>query len=278
MIYQLVINGLVMKKFMNRLHVALVFIIFPFFIQAQEDCFPKKEKMLVYDKVGSLNTSQINTLESKLVNFNNSSSTQITIVIVDDLCGYDKASYTIQLAEEWGVGQKAKDNGIMILVKPTGGSGQRHTFIAVGYGLEAVIPDATAKRIVEQEMIPRFKNGDIYGGLDNATTILMKLATKEFAASEYKSQSNSQSDPVGDAIYTMIIILGMIIFTLLGTFNRARRYSRRNNVAFWTAFFIMSSSSNRRTGSYRGFSSGTGGFSGGFGGGSFGGGGAGGSW
>ena len=84
------------------------------------------------------------------------------VVVVNDLCGMDKAMYATDLGQAWGVGRKGKDNGIVILIKPTGGKGQRRTFISVGYGLEGVIPDATAKLVVENEMIPNFKNRQFF--------------------------------------------------------------------------------------------------------------------
>lgn len=246
------------------------------YIMAQDNCLPSSQNRLVNDYIGQLSTSEVNNLEGKLVNYANATSTQIAIVIVDDLCGYDKADYTYTLAEKWRVGQKGSDNGIMIMVKPTGGTGQRHTFIAVGYGLEGVIPDATAKRIVEREMIPRFKSGDIYGGLEAATNTLMRLASGEFSAEEYNKKDTEGSwIPL---ILFFIIVFGML-FAKVGS---TRRYARRNNIGFWTAIWLLGSTSRSRGGSYGGFRSGSGGFGGGgfggFGGGSFGGGGAGGSW
>ena len=237
---------------------------------AQDDCFPKPGNQLVYDNTNTLSKDQIRSLNNKLVQFANSTSTQIAIVLVDDLCGHDKAQYTYTLAEKWGVGEKGKENGILIMVKPTGGSGQRRTFIATGYGLEGAIPDATAKRIVEKEMIPHFRSNDIYGGLVAATSVIMKLAEGEFSSKEYSSKQKSGN-------YSSI--LGLLFFTLIYFFislTRARSYSKRNNMGMWAAFMLMSSSSRGRGGSFGGFSSG--GFGGGFGGGSFGGGGASGGW
>ncbi|MBN1599870.1 MAG: TPM domain-containing protein [Bacteroidales bacterium] len=238
---------------------------------AQEDCLPKNENRLVNDYVGSLSVGQRQDLEAKLVQYALSTSTQIAIVIVSDLCDYDIASYTFTLAEEWGVGQKGSDNGVMIMVKPTGGAGQRQTFIAVGYGLEGVIPDAIAKRIVAREMKPRFKNNDIYGGLDAATNVIMKLAEGEFTAEDYNKQSAAQ------VLLPVLFFFLITLIIIVAKFKQTSTYARRNNIGFWMALMLMSSSSRGRSGGFGGFRSGGGSF-GGFGGGSFGGGGAGGSW
>lgn len=238
---------------------------------AQDDCFPESRNRLLNDYVGVLSSAEQNKLEGKLVQFAQSTSTQIAVVIVGDLCGYDKADYTYTLAEKWGVGQKGSDNGIMIMVKPTGGTGQRHTFIAVGYGLEGVVPDAIAKRIVETEMIPRFKTRDIYGGIDAAVNTVMSLSVGEFTAEDYKGRTSEKS------LFPLIMFVVFIVIMLFSKGKNVRSYSKRNNIGFFAAMMLMSASSRSHRGSYGGFSSGGGGF-GGFGGGGFGGGGAGGSW
>ena len=240
----------------------------------QNDCILDMDapNKLVNDFADILTPSEENQLEQKLVGFDRSTSTQITVVTVTDLCGYDRAQFTYTLGENWGVGQKGFDNGIVVMIKPTGGKGQRHTFIAPGYGLEAVIPDATAKRIVEVEMIPQFKNGKFYSGIDKATSILMQLSSKEFSAKQYHQKAKSRKP-----IFPFIFVILIVIFLFISKVQRARRYSMGHDVSFWTAMWLLSNSGHRRGGGWGNFNSGGGSF-GGFGGGSFGGGGAGGSW
>lgn len=240
-------------------------------LKAQEDCFPKKGNKLVYDNTNTLTPNQVNQLNYKLVNYANSTSTQIVVVIVDDLCGEDPAMYATKLGHKWGVGQGDKDNGAVIMVKPTGGSGQRKVYIATGYGLEGIIPDAIAKRIVENEMIPHFKNGDIYGGIDAAATVIMELASGEYPPEEYVKKSE------GSPLPYFFLILFIIFFSFISRIGRTRKYARTNHMSFWMAMMLMNSSMNRHSGHYGNFTSGGGSF-GGFGGGGFGGGGAGGSW
>ena len=81
---------------------------------------------------------------------------------MDDLNGMDDASFAVGILNNWGVGQKGKNNGIVILVKPTGNSGERKLFISVGYGLEGAITDLQTKHIRENEIVPYFKQKQFY--------------------------------------------------------------------------------------------------------------------
>ncbi len=121
-------------------------LIFSFKVNAQE--FPERPvpPRLVNDLTGMLSGQEVDALERKLVAFDDSTSTQIAIVIVSDLSGYDKADYAQRLAERWGIGQKGLDNGVLILVKPkTSGSARGEVFIAQGYGLEGIMPDISLR-------------------------------------------------------------------------------------------------------------------------------------
>jgi uncharacterized protein len=258
----------------------LFFLLLLFFqVQAENKCLADlKEaptKRLVQDYAEILQPAEETRLEQELVAFNNSTSTQLLVITVTDLCDYDPASFTYTLGENWGVGQKGFDNGIVMMIKPTGGKGQRKTFIAVGYGLEAVIPDATAKRIIENEMLPQFRNGQFYTGIKNATDVLRSLALKEFSAKEYNKKAGQRAP-----VLPLLFVLFVVIFLLISRANRARRHVVGGDLPFWTALMLMNNSRHRHHGGWSNFSSGSGNFGGfgGFGGGSFGGGGAGGSW
>lgn len=242
-----------------------------------QDGIPDKPQpsRLVNDYAGILSTTEVNALEQKLVHFNDSTSTQIVIVIVNDLGGRDEADFADRLGEKWGVGQKGKNNGIVILIKPTGGQGQRKARISVGYGLEGVIPDATARRIVDNEMIPYFKKNQFYQGLDASVNILISLSKGEFTADQYNKNASRKN-------LIMILIpffIMLIIFILMINNKRRRTLSPGKSLPFWMLLGMMSSGRSSG-GSWGGFSGGgsSGGGFGGFGGGSFGGGGASGSW
>ncbi|RPH33637.1 MAG: TPM domain-containing protein [Bacteroidales bacterium] len=243
---------------------------------AQELPKPMDPPRLVNDFVGLLGQDEVSSLESKLRTYNDTTSTQIYIVIVNDLLGYDKSDYAFRLAEQWKIGQKDKNNGALILVKPKSGREKGEAFIAIGYGLEDVIPDITANHIVDLEMIPFFKQNQFYQGLDAATNTIINLAKGKFTAEQYGKRKKSSGG--GSAI---IIIIIVIVLSLIfrGNSNNRGKTMGGSSLPFWLALGMLSSGS--RSGGFGGFSSGSGGFGGGFGGGgggSFGGGGAGGSW
>ncbi|MCK3686008.1 TPM domain-containing protein [Maribellus sp. YY47] len=231
---------------------------------------------LVNDFAGVLTNDQREGLENALEKFARETSTQIVVVAVPDLEGYDKADYAFQLGEKWGVGQKGKDNGIVILLKPKTGNSRGEVFIATGYGLEGVLPDATVNRdIVSNEMLPRFKENNYYEGLAAGIGVIMDITRGEYTADEYRQQAEAG----GAAGIPFLIILFAVLISLFGRSRRRRFYSPGRSLPFWMAMGMMSGS-HRSSGSFGNFSSGGGSFGGfgGFGGGSFGGGGAGGSW
>lgn len=242
---------------------------------------------LVNDLAGVLSDSEVQQLESKLVAFNDSTSTQLVVVTVKSLNGYDKNEFAYRIGQSWGVGQKGKNNGAVILVKPKyqGEGGQ--VAIQTGYGVEGAIPDALAKRIVENEMIPRFGEGNYYQGINAATSTMISLLKGEFTAEQYKQRAKKNSGPAG--IFIAMVIL-VIVFVLIRG-SRSGPHSVGRSIPFWTALWMLGSMGGGSRGSWNNFSSGSGGFGGGgggfggggggfggFGGGSFGGGGAGGSW
>jgi uncharacterized protein len=247
-----------------------------------QDIPPRPEPpRLVNDFAGILTSGEVEKLERKLVDYNDSTSTQIVVVIVKSLNGYDKNDFANRLGQSWGVGQKGKNNGAVVLVKPKYANDKGEASIQTGYGLEGAIPDILAKRIVENEMIPNFKNGDYYKGIDAATGVMFALIKGEYTAEAYTKRTKGKSGPL--ALLIPIIVLVVIFIMIRGSKNNA--HSVGKNLPFWTALWMLGSmgSSNRGNwnnfsgGSGGGFGGGGGGF-GGFGGGSFGGGGAGGSW
>jgi uncharacterized protein len=271
-----------LKAVYRKMFKVLAFLAFLLFgaggTMAQDIPEPPSPPRLVNDLAGVLSSEEVQTLEDKLVAFNDSASTQIAVVIVPSLNGYEKMDFTYRLAEKWGVGQKGKSNGLVIMVKPKTSLEKGEAFIAPGYGLEAVIPDAICKRIVDNEMIPYFQQGNYYGGIDAATNTIISLAKGEYTADQYAK--GKKSSPY--ALLIPVIIMA-VVFLLIRS-GRARSHSIGKNIPFWTAFWLLGSmGSGSHSGSWSNFSSGSGGFGGGggfggFGGGSFGGGGAGGSW
>lgn len=256
---------------------------------AGQECFPKKNPdKLVYDEANVLSSQFISQLEGDLQNFALSTSNEIYVVVVPDLCGMDKAQFAIELGELWGAGQEKEDNGIIVLVKPRTDQEKGKTFIAIGRGLEGAIPDAEAFLIIENEMLPEFKMNNYEQGLANATAVLKSLAQGEYNIEAYKSKHQKKGFPVG-VLFVFVLLLVSVFF--IAKVHQVRSYARLNNMGFWAAWALLSSVTNTHTGSWRDFNRGGGGFGGwtggggggggfgGFGGGgSFGGGGAGGEW
>ncbi len=273
-----ILNTAKMKS-LFKLTLLLVFSMMVFTIHAQLPQRPVPPR-LVNDFADILNASEEQALERKLVNYNDTTSTQITIVTVTDLQGYDKAQFAVELASDWGVGQKGKDNGLLILVKPKQGNSRGQAYIAVGYGLEEFVPDATVKIIVEYEMIPSFREGKIYEGLNITTSSLMGLLSGKFHADQYAGEDEpSLGDIIGTLALIILLIVTLILYFLLGSHYSTS--SRRSGL--WWLFILARSARNSSGSSWSNFSGGSGSFGGGssfggFGGGGFGGGGAGGSW
>lgn len=223
---------------------------------------------LVNDFANQLSADELQSLESKLVAFNDSTSVQIAVVIIPTLNGYEKADFAQQLGAKWGVGGSKFNNGIVILVKPKTAAENGEAFIATGYGVEATVPDATALDIVNNEMIPSFKQNDYYGGINAATDVLISLVKGEFKADSYSKKKKGSS-----ALFVLIIIF-IIIFLISRNKNNHHTINRSGGAGMLFFPWMMGGGGSGGGG---GFGGGGGGF-GGFGGGGFGGGGAGGSW
>ena len=232
---------------------------------------PMSPKRLVNDFVGVFTPQQQQALEQKLVAFDRKTSTQIAIVTVADLEGYAPGEYAQRLYDKWGIGQQGKDNGLLILLKPKTLDSNGEVFIAVGYGLEGVVPDITAGRIIDREMLPSFRKGDYFTGTDRAVQVLMQLTEGEFTADQY----SRQGAPAG---LTSGAILFFILLVFLFFFGRGHGGNHGDDNG--------GSSGGRRfvwippvfIGGHGGFGGGSSGGFGGFGGGMSGGGGGGRSW
>lgn len=250
------------------------------FMALQLSAIPAKPQpeRLVNDYADLFSSGQEAGLERILTAFSDSTSNQIAVLTVHDLEGMSASEYAIRTGLEWGVGSEKFDNGIVILVKPkTSTPGE--VFIAVGYGLEGAIPDAYAKRIVTNLMIPHFKENDYFGGVSEACGMLMKLASGEI------SEATDGLDEEDDIIMIMAFLVVLTIILLILAIamkngnNGGRGGSRYDDVFTTGPIIIRGGNSFGGSSLGGGFGGGSfGGGFGGFGGGSFGGGGAGGSW
>ncbi|MEO6283781.1 MAG: TPM domain-containing protein [Dyadobacter sp.] len=257
-----------MKKF-------LVFILLTIFsllgVKAQDVPPKPNPPKLVNDFANQLSEGEKAQLEQKLVAYNDSTSSQIVIVIVPTTGDYPIADYAFKVGREWGVGQKGKDNGIVLLWAPT----DRKIFIATGGGLEGAVPDAIAKRIISQVITPQFKNGQFSQGLNDGVDAIFKYATGEYKADPKEDSGDGSFPPT--LIFLIIFVVIMIIMFRNRKGGGGGGFGNFGGPIIWpyTTHSGRGSSSGNWGG---GFGGGDGGGFGGFGGGSFGGGGAGGDY
>ena len=231
---------------------------------------------LVNDFAGILGDCQ--WLEDSLERIAMETSNQICVVTMDDFGGYDKAMMAYSIGEQWGVGKKGNNNGVVILIKPKTQDSKGEAFIAPGYGLEGAITDATSTRIVNQEMIPHFKENDYLGGVWAGAQVVRDLAIGEYNEEDYAQQGGDE-----EALFALIMFIFIFAFFLyIAHKSNQGNHGNRNNgdTGTWGGPIIFTSGNDwgRGGGSWGGGSGSFGGGWGGFGGGSFGGGGGGGSW
>lgn len=221
---------------------------------------------------------QRDALEQKLRNYNDTTSSAIVIVTVPDLQGYDIAELSIKYLRGWGIGTQGKNNGVLILVSKA----EKKARIETGSGMEGVLPDILAKQIIDERMIPYFKESDYYRGFDNAVDAVIQAA-----AGEYKADPAGKKGG-GPSIKTIIflVIIFFVIVSFLGGGGRGggSYMSRRGSSGLggalpWFLLGNLLGGGGRGGGGFGGggFGGGGGGF-GGFGGGGGGGGGASGGW
>ncbi|MCM1991953.1 TPM domain-containing protein [Oceanirhabdus seepicola] len=255
-----------MKKISSILGVLLiVFMMISFTTVYGEPNIPKNSKELfVYDETNALSRETkeyINIINKGL----KKTGAQVAVVVIDTLGESDIEGYSNTLFREWGIGDKDKNNGVLLLVVLN----DRKMRIEVGYGLEGAIPDGKAGSIIRNTIAPHFKNENYDEGIIQGTKAILALIQKEYnividenvKIENYNYSNNNSSG--NSKIWIMILV---ILFIL----PRGRR-GRRSRIPF---MFLFGNNHNNSGGGFGGGSSG----GGGFGGGSSGGGGASGGW
>ena len=235
-----------------------------------------KEQTSVYDYIDLLSEGQKKALEQKLIRYSDSTSTQIVIAIIHSTEGENINFLGAQWGQKWGIGQAGKDNGILILLARN----DRRIAINTGYGVEGRLTDALSRRIIENVIIPLFKQDNYYGGLNAGADAIFQVLKGEF------DEERTFDEGGGFSLSTFLpIIIFFVILIILSNRNRRKGggsgRKRSSGLDLWD--IIILSNMGRSGGSGSGFGSGGsfgggGGFSGGFGGGGFGGGGASGGW
>ncbi len=231
----------------------------------------------VYDYTGLLSATEKSALEEKLIKYSDTTSTQIVVAIISSTEGENINYLGAQWGDKWGIGQAKEDNGILILLAKD----DRRIAINTGDGIEYLLTDALSKRIIENIILPEFRKGDFYTGLNIGADVIFEVLQGEYQGTR---QDDNEGDSIGKFVFFIFIIV-IIIFLL----SRRRgggggRFKGRRSPGFDPLDIIILSSLGRggfkgpMGGGFGGGIGGGGGFGGGFGGGGFGGGGASGSW
>lgn len=241
-------------------------------LHAQDLLPPPNPPRLLVDKAGILIKEQQEILEQKLVAFDDSTSNQISVVIIPTLKDYPIEDYAVKLFRSWGIGGSKNNNGVLLLIAAS----DRKIKIEVGYGLEGAITDVQSKSIIENDLAPNFQAGNYYRGIDEAINSLEKAA-----AGEYKVPREKKDE--GGGLIVFLVILAVVLWLIIGS-SKGGGGGGVASRGGWSSILlpmILGAAAGRGGGGGGfgggGFGGGGGGF-GGFGGGSSGGGGASGGW
>ncbi len=255
----------------------ICFLLLSCFAWAQDIPQKPNPPRLVNDFANVLTADQRDALERKLVMYDDSTSTQIVIVVIKTLNGASLEDYSLKILRDWGVGNKKTNNGVVLLAALD----DHKVRIEVGYGLEGSIPDITASQIIKTEIAPSFRIENYYRGLDEAADAIIKASQGQYKAPDnYRNRGKG-----GGGGFIGIVVIFIIIIVILSRINRGGGGGMMNRGGF-LPWLVINSMLNSGRGGGSDWGGGGGGWSGGgggggfggFGGGSGGGGGASGSW
>ena len=221
----------------------------------------------VVDRAGLLSERDEEELTAALAGFELASGNQLVVATLETLHGLTIEDYGYQLGRAWGIGQAGQDNGALLIVAPE----ERDVRIEVGYGLEGELTDALSRTIIENQMLPRFRQGDFAAGIKAGVAAMVEAlgGTYDPTLPPLRVSERERSSPLG--ALPVVLIIGMLLLNRLLGGGRHGRGRRRRRGAWGPVIVPGGFGGGRRSG---------GGFGGGFsgGGGSFGGGGASGRW
>ena len=213
----------------------------------------------VVDEANLMSRKQAHQLAQQLAVFEKRSGVQLVVVSIDTLAGDTIEEYGYQLGRHWGIGQKGKNNGVLLIIAQD----ERKVRIEVGYGLEGALPDAIAANIIQTRILPAFKRGDMVAGILAGSQGIMQALAGEYQPVDNTSKADKQGGPW---LFILVVIAMIVLHNLRGGGGGP---GGRRQAAYMAGEFGAGSFGGRTGG-------GGGGFSGG--GGSFGGGGASGGW
>jgi uncharacterized protein len=233
-----------------------------------------KEQTSVYDYINLLSPTEKQSLEQKLIKYSDTTSTQIVVAIISTTKGENIGLLAPKWAQKWGIGQAKEDNGVFVLLAKD----DRKIWISPGYGVEDRLTAGKVGELTRNIIIPEFKRGDYYSGLDKGVDAIFEALTGAYQGSRKTNNSNDFS--IGSFIFFLIVFVFFMIAISKNRRNGGGKGGKKRGISLLDAIILsnMGRSSGGFGGSSGGGFSGGGGFGGGFGGGGFSGGGAGGSW
>jgi uncharacterized protein len=261
----------------HRIRVSLfVLLSLLFILPALALVFPTLSGRVV-DEANILDEATRASLTQKLADLETKTTDQLVVVTLKSLQGTSIEDFGYQLGRHWAIGQKDKNNGVLLIVVPS----ERKVRIEVGYGLEGTLTDAVTRLIIENAIVPRFRANDYPGGIARGVDDIISVLTGD--AAEWKARAAQRPDrpaTKSDVSFTtvLIIIIFIMVFFIVAGILDSRPSGRRrgSSDSGWISGSSSGSSSSSDSGSFSGGGSSGGDFSGG--GGSFGGGGSSGSW
>ena len=245
---------------------------------AAEPTYPQLTGRVV-DQARLLSAAKETEITAKLAKLEADTGDQLVVVTLDSLQDYDIADYGYQLGRNWGIGSAENDSGVLLIIAPN----ERKVRIEVGYGLEPILTDALSNQIIQNDILPPFREGGFERGITagiDAIDAQLRLDPAEAQARAVAAQPTEAEEPAFPFLIIALIFLFLFLNILRGAGRRGRRRRGMNGlgpVILWSAVDAISRSGGRSGGGFGGGGfGGGGGFSGG--GGSFGGGGASGGW
>lgn len=173
-----------------------------------QKAIPELWGLHVHDEAHILTQPTVDKIENQLIAYEDSTSNQIAILTISSLDGESLEDYSMQVVEKWKLGDKAKDNGVLLLIVVD----DHKMRIETGYGLEGVLTDAICSRIIRNEIAPNFRQNDFDGGVTEGINAIISAIGGEYSAEE-------ESIGMIDLGWKERILIGMFIFGILGIFT-----------------------------------------------------------
>jgi uncharacterized protein len=192
----------------------------------------------VVDQTGTLTTSQQSALENTLRTFEDRKGSQIAVLIVPSSAPETIEDYSLRVAEQWKLGRKKVDDGAVLVVA----KGDRTLRIEVGYGLEGILTDAASKRIISDIIVPRFQQGDFYGGItDGVDRILRVIDGEPLPEPKGKPPGSMRNfQQYVPVLFILAVVLGGVLHAVLGRFPGALVTGGGVAVVAWLIIGVVS--------------------------------------